>query len=195
MKLNWGIVSGDICKVKCDAIVNAANPTLLGGAGVDGAIHDAAGNRLVCHIMKNVKVIKTLPQCGGYPVRCETGNVVATPSFNMRNCKYILHTVGPIWYGGKMDEERQLESCYRNCLNMAESMGLTSIAFPCISAGCYRYPVNMAADVAVRTVKSWLESHADSKMRVLFVVFDEPCYTAWENFIDYYQNGGDEQKK
>ena len=191
MKLNWGIVSGDICEVKCDAIVNAANPTLLGGAGVDGAIHDAAGNDLVCHILKTVGVKRMLPECGGYPIRCETGDVVMTPSFNMKNCKYILHTVGPIWNGGNMDEECELELCYKNCLDLAEKAGIKSVALPCISAGCYRYPVSMAADVAVRTVKAWLESHKDTEMRVLFVVYDDRCYTEWENFMDYYTNGGE----
>ena len=191
MKLvpNWGIVSGDICGVPCDAVVNAANPTLMGGGGVDGAIHDAAGNELAGFIAERVKVIRTQDDDPDYPIRCETGGVVATPSFGMTNCKAILHTVGPIWHGGGRGEPEQLARCYWNCLEKAKELGLHSVAFPCISAGCYGYPPNMAADVAVKTVARWRNSWRGGKlcdMKVMFVVMNEQCREAYENFIDYY---------
>lgn len=192
---NWGVVTGDICDVPCDAVVNAANPTLLGGAGVDGAIHDAAGNELVCHILEHVPVLRTADYDPDYPIRCETGMVVATPSFGMKNCKAILHTVGPIWHGGNNGEPEQLAKCYWNCLEKAKELGLRSVAFPCISAGCYGYPLNMATDIAVKTVKKWMNSWRGGRncdIKVVFVVFNEECYVAYENFIDYHTRGDGE---
>ncbi|MCJ7528268.1 MAG: O-acetyl-ADP-ribose deacetylase [Methyloceanibacter sp.] len=149
------IVECDITRLDIDAIVNAANKTLLGGGGVDGAIHRAAGPELHAACAK----------LGG----CETGEAKITPGF-LLPARYVIHTVGPIWGGGERGEDRQLADCYRNSLALAEAHGLASIAYPAISTGAYGFPPDRAARIALRTVLDAL-SHSTAMQRVVFCCF------------------------
>ena len=150
------VVQGDITKLDCDGIVNAANRSLLGGGGVDGAIHRAAGPELLAEC-------RTLHGC-------RTGEAKITKGYRLR-AKYIIHTVGPI-YSGTAEDAAQLADCYRNSLNLAKEHDVHSIAFPAISAGVYGYPLEDATEIAVKTVAQWLEAHADYAMQVMFCCFD-----------------------
>ncbi len=160
------VLKGDITKIEVDAIVNAANSSLLGGGGVDGAIHRAGGPA----ILEDCRRI--VAKQGG----CKTGEAVITTAGNLL-AKFVIHTVGPVWNGGHKNEAEKLANCYRNSLKIAMENGCKTIAFPCISTGIYGYPIAAAAKVAVDVVKQFLEEN-ESIEQVQFVCFDEANFEA-----------------
>ncbi len=157
------IIQDDITKLQVDAIVNAANRSLLGGGGVDGAIHRAAGPELLAET-------RTL---GG----CPTGEARITKGYRLP-AKYVIHTVGPVWRGGHRNEDALLASCYRSSLELAKQHGIRTIAFPAISTGAYRFPQERATRIALSEVKHLLEED-DSIEKVIFVCYDRRCYDAY----------------
>jgi O-acetyl-ADP-ribose deacetylase len=157
------IVRGDITKLDVDAIVNAANTTLLGGGGVDGAIHRAAGPELLAEC-------RTL---GG----CRPGEAKMTRGYRL-SARFIIHTVGPIWRGGKNDEARTLANCYRSSLQLAVENEIKIVAFPAISCGAYGYPITEAAQIAFKATREIL-AVSDELQRVIFAVWDEDVYDAY----------------
>ncbi len=161
------IVTGDIVTIEADAIVNAANARLTGGGGVDGAIHLAAGPKLMDACAK----------IGG----CATGDAVITPGFNLP-ARYVIHAVGPIWQGGEQDEAKQLRSCYRRCMEIAEEHGVKTISFPAISCGAYGYPLEDAARIAVSAVKAFLAGD-DAIEHVRFVCFEPGVAEVFEEAL------------
>jgi len=168
------IIRGDITKLKVDAIVNAANSSLMGGGGVDGAIHRAAGPQLLEECMKIVAERRP-----GSP--CPAGDAVITGAYRLP-CKHVIHTVGPVWHGGGQGEAETLACCYCNSLLLATRTGLASIAFPNISTGVYGYPKDKAAAVAVETVRKIL-LEIPAIQRVLFVCFDDENYSLYKKLI------------
>jgi O-acetyl-ADP-ribose deacetylase (regulator of RNase III) len=165
------VIKGDITKQTVDAVVNAANSSLLGGGGVDGAIHRAAGKDLYdeCVAIRNKQ--------GG----CQTGEAVITRGGNL-SAKYVIHTVGPIWNGGDKKEEELLRNCYLNSLYLARTNGIETIAFPNISTGIYGYPKILAAQIAVKLVNEYLKNNEGIK-EVVFVCFDEENYQIYQKLI------------
>jgi len=157
------IVQGDITKLDVDAIVNAANTTLLGGGGVDGAIHRVAGPELLAEC-------RTL---GG----CEPGQAKITRGYRLP-ARFVIHTVGPVWRGGKHDEARTLANCYRNSLKLAVENKIRTIAFPAISCGAYGYPIQGAVGIASKATRDFLATN-DEIQRVIFVVWGEDVYHAY----------------
>jgi O-acetyl-ADP-ribose deacetylase len=150
------IVLGDITAQDVDAVVTAANESLLGGGGVDGAIHRAAGPRLA--------------EAGGAIAPCEPGNAMATPAFDLDPpVRHVIHTVGPVWEGGAYGEDEVLASCYRRCLEVADQIGARSVAFPAIATGIYGFPPERAARIAIQTIKAT----PTSVRQVRLVAFDE----------------------
>ncbi len=168
------LVEGDITQQDTDAIVNAANTSLLGGGGVDGAIHRAGGPR----------ILEECRQLGG----CPTGEARLTTGGNLK-ARYVIHTVGPVYRGGGAREAELLASCYRESLKLAAGHGIASVAFPSISTGAYGYPLAAAARIALRTVWDQLTGHPEIKL-VRFVLFGRQAYEAYEKALEELQGQG-----
>lgn len=160
---------GDITKLKVDALVNAANETLLGGGGVDGAIHRAAGNKLLeeCRTLNG----------------CKTGEAKITKAYNL-NAKYIIHTVGPVWSGRNKNANELLANAYKNSLIIAIKNGIKTIAFPNISTGVYRFPKEVAAEIAISTVKDFIKENSSIE-KLIFAVFDGENYNIYAKKLNY----------
>ena len=157
------IIKGDITTLKVDAIVNAANTSLLGGGGVDGAIHRVAG----------VELQKECSNLGG----CPTGGAKITKGFHLP-AKYVIHTVGPVWHGGKSKEGKLLANCYKNSLELAVKHNLHTIAFPAISTGVYRFPIEKAAMIAIQEIKNFLNTNS-LMQKIILVCFNDEIYQAY----------------
>lgn len=164
------VLQGDITKLEVDAIVNAANRSLLGGGGVDGAIHRAAGRSLL-------EECKTLNGC-------ETGQSKITKGYNL-SAKYVIHTVGPVWSGGNKQERELLKSCYYTALELARENNIKTIAFPSISCGVYRFPIEEACKIAISTVKEYLNNY-DGFEKVIFINPSEDIVEIYEKILTSY---------
>ncbi len=167
------LIQGDITKQETDAIVNAANPSLMGGGGVDGAIHRVGGRAILEACKEIVKRQGILP----------TGKAVITTGGNLK-AKYVIHTVGPIWYGGRNNEAKLLTSAYQESLKLATKYNLASISFPSISTGAYGYPVEDASEVAIKAVSSFLKAESTSLKAVVFVLFDSATYVLYRSALE-----------
>lgn len=163
------LIKGDITKIQADAIVNAANSSLLGGGGVDGAIHRAGGSQ----ILEECKAIRNRHG------KCNTGESVVTSAGNLP-VKYVIHTVGPVWNGNEEKESKLLANCYYNSLKLAESLGVKTIAFPNISTGVYRFPKELAGKIAIDEVKKF---HSEIIEKVIFVCFDDENEMIYKNLL------------
>lgn len=170
--MNIELVKGDITKVQADVIVNAANETLLGGGGVDGAIHEAAGPELLAEC-------KTL---GG----CKTGEAVVTAGY-LLPAKYIIHTVGPVWQGGEKDEKDLLKKCYINSMSLADKMKLSTIVFPNISTGIYGFPKYEAAEIAINSVREYAAKRTNIQ-RIIFCVYNDDNYRIYNELLIKKEN-------
>ncbi|MDH4068084.1 MAG: O-acetyl-ADP-ribose deacetylase [Dehalococcoidia bacterium] len=177
-KTKVSIIQADITKQATEAIVNAANPSLMGGGGVDGAIHRAGGPAILQECKRIVARQGKLP----------TGKAVVTTGGNLK-ARYVIHTVGPIWHGGGGNEGELLRSAYYECLKLASVNKLASISFPSISTGAYGYPVGEAAEIAVSTAVSFLKEQATSLREVVFVVFDSRTYQSYCSALQVYLDG------
>lgn len=166
METKIELIKGDITKISADAVVNAANTTLLGGGGVDGAIHRAAGPQL-------------LEECRDLD-GCKTGEAKITKGYKLP-ARYVIHTAGPVWHGGTAKEEDLLASCYRNSLELAKKYSLKTIAFPSISTGVYRFPIEKASKIAYKTVRTFLKENPDIFEKIMFVVFSDEDLNVYEN--------------
>jgi O-acetyl-ADP-ribose deacetylase (regulator of RNase III) len=167
------LVLGDIVREEVDAIVNAANPTLLGGGGVDGAIHRAGGPAILeeCQSIRNVRG------------ECPRGEAVFTLGGNLP-ARYVIHAVGPVWQGGESGEASVLASCYVSALRIAAKLGLRTVSFPSISTGAYGYPVEQAAAIALRTVSGFLATEPAAPGRVRFVLYDALTFMTYAGALD-----------
>ncbi|HGJ66162.1 TPA: O-acetyl-ADP-ribose deacetylase [bacterium] len=170
-KTKLSLIVGDITKQKTDAIVNAANNSLLGGGGVDGAIHRAGGSKILD------ECIKIREKQGG----CDTGEAVITTGGNLP-AKYVIHTVGPIWDGGNNREPELLANCYKNSLKLAVENGIKTISFPSISTGAYGYPIDQASKVALKAVSDFIKDN-ESLDEVVFVLFNDMIYQNYESAL------------
>lgn len=170
--MNIELIKGDITTIAADAIVNAANSSLLGGGGVDGAIHGKGGKAILddCIAIRNKQ--------GG----CATGKAVITSAGNLP-ARYVIHTVGPVWQGGQKQEPELLKDCYHNSLQLAKTYGLKTIAFPNISTGIYHFPKELAAGIAIKTIKEWNTLSVFD--RILFVCFDEENYGYYQKILNH----------
>jgi len=168
------LVQGDITDQDVEAVVNAANPSLLGGGGVDGAIHRAGGPR----------ILEECRRIGG----CPQGEARLTTGGELR-AQYVIHTVGPIYRGGSRDEAETLARAYRSSLALASEKGISTIAFPSISTGAYGYPITLAADIALRTVLEFLTQHPDIEL-VRFILFSAADYRVYQNALAALLKGG-----
>lgn len=179
MSTQFKVIQEDITRLAVDAIVNAANSTLLGGGGVDGAIHRAAGPALLAECR----------QLGG----CPTGEAKITHGYQLP-AKYVIHTVGPIWQGGQHQEARLLAACYTHSLTLALTYQIKTIAFPAISCGAYGYPLNEAIKIAVETTANWVATHPDMET-IYFVAFNPAIASAYQtalaNKTAIYKGHGD----
>ena len=169
-KIKLELIKGDITKIEADIIVNAANTSLLGGGGVDGAIHRAGGKEILdeCRQIRNRQ--------GG----CKVGEAVVTTAGKLK-AKKVIHTVGPRWNNGVSNEEEKLKNCYLNSLRLAEELNLKSIAFPNISTGIYKFPKKIAAQIAVQTVRSIKLLEIE---KIIFVCFDEENFLLYQELVD-----------
>ncbi|MDN5396344.1 MAG: O-acetyl-ADP-ribose deacetylase [Chryseobacterium sp.] len=168
--MNIELIKGDITTIHADAIVNAANSSLLGGGGVDGAIHRAGGKQ----------IIEECIQIRNRQGKCKTGEAVVTSAGNLP-AKYVIHTVGPVWNGEEDKSSKLLENCYRNSLQLAESLGIKTITFPNISTGIYQFPKELAGKIAVETVKNF---QAETIEKVIFVCFDDDNEKIYKKLLD-----------
>jgi O-acetyl-ADP-ribose deacetylase (regulator of RNase III) len=168
MPTRFELVLGDITTMQVDAIVNAANTSLMGGGGVDGAIHRVAGPKLLeeCRALKG----------------CPTGQAKLTQGYDLP-ANYVIHTVGPIWRGGADNEAQHLRDCYLNSLALARQHGIKTIAFPAISNGVYSYPLHEAARIALATTAEFVAAHPDSLETVYFVLFTDRAYAAYSRVL------------
>ena len=164
------LIKGDITKIHADAIVNAANSSLLGGGGVDGAIHRAGGKQ----------ILEECIQIRNRQGKCNTGEAVVTSAGNLP-AKYVIHTVGPVWNGEENKSSKLLEDCYKNSLQLAESLNLETIAFPNIGTGIYRFPKELAGKIAVETVKNY---QSEIIKTVIFVCFDDENEMIYKKLLD-----------
>lgn len=163
------VIKGDITQLHVDAIVNAANTQLLGGGGVDGAIHRAAGHEL----------LEECKKLGG----CATGDAKITKGYKLA-AKYVIHAVGPVWRGGQYGEAELLKNAYLRSLQIAHQYGIKTIAFPNISTGVYGYPKQEAADIAIKAVKRFLDNHPDAFSKIIFVCFDDTNYKIYQSKLN-----------
>ena len=171
MEARIKLVLGDITKLKVDAIVNAANSSLMGGGGVDGAIHRAGGPAILEECLQII----------AWQGRCETGEAVITTGGNL-SARFVIHTVGPVWHGGNNNEVQLLENAYLNSLKLALENEVETIAFPNISTGAYSFPKEKAARIAIQTVTDFLSGH-DQIRKVYFVCFDQENYDLYNQLL------------
>lgn len=174
------MVQGDITTLNVDAVVNAANSSLLGGGGVDGAIHRAGGPA----ILEACKEIRRTTFRNGLP----TGQAVMTTAGNLP-ARFVIHTVGPIWQGGHARETELLAEAYTNCLSLAREKGLRTIAFPAISTGVYGFPIEKASVIALNATKAFLHQYPDALDEVLFVLFSRPDFEVYEHALTGIEQG------